>query len=151
MTNALLWSRVRRREEYGTFSNSSSARMSSPSVAGREQKGRVFRKVSRTIHLSFISKISFLRASNLEHTHTHRGPTQNKIHKQTWCSVTTPSVLPALSKVKMSPSHLAALLGVLGSELQLERRRLFLLGETCSSVAESKSNRTQRKQIKYPC
>ena len=39
-------------------------------------------------------------------------------------------VLPGLSKVKMSPSHLAALLGVLGSELQLERRRLFLLGET---------------------
>lgn len=49
------------------------------------------------------------------------------------------SVLPGLSKVKMSPSHLAALLGVLGSELQLERRRLFLLGETCSSVAESRS------------
>lgn len=47
--------------------------------------------------------------------------------------------LPALSKVKMSPSHLAALLGVLGSELQLERRRLFLFGEICSSVAESKS------------
>lgn len=55
-----------------------------------------------------------------------------------------PCALPALSKVKMSPSHLAALLGVLGSELQLERRRLFLLGETCSSVAESKSRRSTR-------
>lgn len=46
-------------------------------------------------------------------------------------------LLPVLSKVKMSPSHLAALLGVLGSELQLERRRLFRFGETCSSGAES--------------
>lgn len=33
MTSARLWSSVRRREEYGTFSNSSSVRMSSPSVA----------------------------------------------------------------------------------------------------------------------
>lgn len=32
MTNALLWSRVRLREEYGTLSNSSSVKMSSPSV-----------------------------------------------------------------------------------------------------------------------
>lgn len=47
--------------------------------------------------------------------------------------------LPGLSKVKMSPSHLAALLGVLGSELQLDLRRLFLLGETGSSVDESRS------------
>lgn len=39
----------------------------------------------------------------------------------------------------MSPSHLAALLGVFGSELQLDRRRLFLFGDSCSSVAESKS------------
>lgn len=54
-------------------------------------------------------------------------------------------VLPGLSNVKISPSHLAALLGVLGSELQLERRRLFLLGETCSSVAESKSTCIQKK------
>lgn len=35
MTSALLWSSVRRREEYGTLSNSSSARMSSPSGADR--------------------------------------------------------------------------------------------------------------------
>lgn len=42
-------------------------------------------------------------------------------------------VVPARSKVKISPSHLAALLGVLGSELQLERRRVFLLGELGSS------------------
>lgn len=42
MTSALLWSSVRRREEYGTLSNSSSARMSSPSVAGeRGQTGGV--------------------------------------------------------------------------------------------------------------
>lgn len=47
--------------------------------------------------------------------------------------------LPGLSKVKMSPSHLAALLGVLGSELQLDLRRLFLLGEMGSSVDESRS------------
>lgn len=47
--------------------------------------------------------------------------------------------LPGRSKVKMSPSHLAALLGVLGSELQLDRRRLFLLGDTGSSVDESRS------------
>lgn len=48
----------------------------------------------------------------------------------------------------MSPSHLAALLGVLGSELQLERRRLFLLGETCSSVAESKSEESMERLLK---
>lgn len=58
-------------------------------------------------------------------------------------------VLPGLSKVKMSPSHLAALLGVLGSELQLERRRLFRFGETCSSVAESKSTRTGEKTLQH--
>lgn len=40
----------------------------------------------------------------------------------------------------MSPSHLA-LLGVLGSELQLERRRIFRLGEMGSSVEESRSGR----------
>lgn len=56
-------------------------------------------------------------------------------------------VSPGLSKVKISPSHLAALLGVLGSELQLERRRLFLLGETCSSVAESKSTCRWKKNL----
>lgn len=44
-------------------------------------------------------------------------------------------VVPALSKVKMSPS----LLGVLGSELQLERRRVFLLGELGSSAVTSNS------------
>lgn len=49
---------------------------------------------------------------------------------------------PVLSKVKMSPSHLAALLGVLGSELQLDRRRLFLLGELGSS-AESRSRKKE--------
>lgn len=48
-------------------------------------------------------------------------------------------VVPALSKVKMSPSHLAALLGVLGSELQLERRRVFLRGELVSSAVASNS------------
>lgn len=48
-------------------------------------------------------------------------------------------VLPGLSKVNISPSHLAALLGVLGSELQLDLRRLFLFGEMGSSVEESKS------------
>lgn len=37
----------------------------------------------------------------------------------------------------MSPSHLA-LLGVFGSELQLERLRIFLLGEMGSSVEESR-------------
>lgn len=48
-------------------------------------------------------------------------------------------VLPGLSKVKISPSHFAALLGVLGSELQLDLRRLFLFGEMGSSVDESRS------------
>ena len=38
MTSARLWSSVRRREEYGTLSNSISVRMSSPSVAGKETK-----------------------------------------------------------------------------------------------------------------
>lgn len=47
--------------------------------------------------------------------------------------------VPVLSKVKMSPSHLAALFGVLGSELQLERRRVFLLGELGSSADVSSS------------
>lgn len=51
-------------------------------------------------------------------------------------------VLPGLSKVNMSPSHLAALLGVFGSELQLDLRRLFLFGEMGSSVEESKSARS---------
>lgn len=55
-------------------------------------------------------------------------------------------VVPVLSKVKMSPSHLAALLGVLGSELQLERRRVFLRGELVSSAATSNSgNNGQRR------
>lgn len=36
MTSALLWSSVRRREVYGTLSNSSSVKMSSPSGAGKE-------------------------------------------------------------------------------------------------------------------
>lgn len=53
---------------------------------------------------------------------------------------------PVLSKVKMSPSHLAALLGVLGSELQLDRRRLFLLGELGSS-AESRSRKKEETVI----
>lgn len=52
--------------------------------------------------------------------------------------------LPARSKVKMSPSHLAALLGVLGSELQLERRRVFLLGELGSSAVTSNSGHVWR-------
>lgn len=52
--------------------------------------------------------------------------------------------IPVLSKVNMSPSHLAALLGVLGSELQLDRRRLFLLGELGSST-ESRSESTKIK------
>lgn len=54
-------------------------------------------------------------------------------------------VVPALSKVKMSPSHLAALLGVLGSELQLERRRVFLLGELGSSAVTSNSGHMTRQ------
>lgn len=49
----------------------------------------------------------------------------------------------------MSPSHFAALLGVLGSELQLDRRLLFLFGETCSSVAESKSGSRHETIFKY--
>lgn len=43
----------------------------------------------------------------------------------------------------MSPSHLA-LLGVLGSELQLERLLILRLGEVGSSGAESRSNQTSR-------
>lgn len=56
------------------------------------------------------------------------------------CEINT----PVRSKVKMSPSHLAALLGVLGSELQLDKRRLFLLGELGSST-ESKSKRERQR------
>lgn len=52
---------------------------------------------------------------------------------------------PVRSKVNMSPSHLAALLGVLGSELQLDKRRLFLLGELGSST-ESKSERERQRE-----
>lgn len=54
--------------------------------------------------------------------------------------------LPVLSKVKMSPSHLAALFGVFGSELQLERRRVFLRGELGSSDAASSSEGGQRRK-----
>lgn len=43
----------------------------------------------------------------------------------------------------MSPSHLA-LLGVLGSELQLDRLLILRLGEVGSSGAESKSSQTSR-------
>lgn len=43
----------------------------------------------------------------------------------------------------MSPSHLA-LLGVLGSELQLERLLILRLGEVGSSGAESRSGETSR-------
>lgn len=43
----------------------------------------------------------------------------------------------------MSPSHLA-LLGVLGSELQLERLLILRLGEVGSSGAESRSSQTSR-------
>lgn len=43
----------------------------------------------------------------------------------------------------MSPSHLA-LLGVLGSELQLDRLLIFRLGEVGSSGAESRSSQTNR-------
>lgn len=77
MTRARRWSRVRRSDEYGTFSYSSSPSTSSASV-------------------------------------------------------------PVRSKVKMSPSHLA-LLGVLGSELQLDRLLILRLGEVGSSGAESRS------------
>lgn len=56
------------------------------------------------------------------------------------------ALIPALSKVKMSPSHLAALLGVLGSELQLDRRRVFLLGELGSSAVGSSSGRRRVKK-----
>lgn len=60
--------------------------------------------------------------------------------------------LPARSKVKMSPSHLAALLGVLGSELQLERRRVFLLGELGSSAVTSNSGHVSRvKEVDFSC
>lgn len=43
----------------------------------------------------------------------------------------------------MSPSHLA-LLGVLGSELQLERLLILRLGEVGSSGAESRSSQISR-------
>lgn len=46
----------------------------------------------------------------------------------------------------MSPSHLA-LLGVLGSELQLERRLILRLGEVGSSGAESKSVQTEAGSV----
>ncbi|KAG7232781.1 hypothetical protein INR49_008102 [Caranx melampygus] len=87
MTRARRWSRVLRRDEYGTRSRSPNR--SSPSVPGRRK---------------------------------HR--------------------------VKMSPSHLAALFGVLGSELQLDRRRVFLLGELGSSTVTSSSERRKKRGIK---
>lgn len=46
----------------------------------------------------------------------------------------------------MSPSHLA-LLGVLGSELQLERRLILRLGEVGSSGAESRSVQTEAGSV----
>lgn len=56
---------------------------------------------------------------------------------------------PGRSKVKMSPSHLA-LLGVLGSELQLERRRSLRLGDVGSSVDESRSGGGKKLQSTLP-
>lgn len=58
-------------------------------------------------------------------------------------------VVPVLSKVKISPSHLAALLGVLGSELQLERRRVFLRGELLSSAATSNSGNSGQVHLLF--
>lgn len=49
----------------------------------------------------------------------------------------------------MSPSHLA-LLGVLGSELQLERLLILRLGEVGSSGAESRSGQKKQAQGKQP-
>ena len=46
----------------------------------------------------------------------------------------------------MSPSHLA-LLGVLGSELQMERRLILRLGEVGSSGAESRSVQTEAGSV----
>lgn len=46
----------------------------------------------------------------------------------------------------MSPSHLA-LLGVLGSELQLERLLILRLGEVGSSGAESRSGQTEAGSV----
>jgi hypothetical protein len=51
----------------------------------------------------------------------------------------------------MSPSHLTSLFGVLGSELQLERRlraAAFLLGELGSSADESRSEGEEEKRRK---
>lgn len=53
---------------------------------------------------------------------------------------------PVRSKVKMSPSHLA-LLGVLGSELQLERLLILRLGEVGSSGAESRSGQSEASSV----
>lgn len=63
-------------------------------------------------------------------------------------SATLPPAVPApvRSKVKMSPSHLA-LLGVLGSELQLERLLILRLGEVGSSGAESRSGQTEASSV----
>lgn len=49
----------------------------------------------------------------------------------------------------MSPSHLA-LLGVLGSELQLERLLILRLGEVGSSGAESRSVQTEAGSVEWP-
>lgn len=49
----------------------------------------------------------------------------------------------------MSPSHLA-LLGVLGSELQLERLLILRLGEVGSSGAESRSVQQKQAQRRQP-
>lgn len=47
----------------------------------------------------------------------------------------------------MSPSHLA-LLGVLGSELQLERLLILRLGDVGSSGAESRSGQAEVGSVK---
>lgn len=60
-----------------------------------------------------------------------------------------PPIVPVRSKVKMSPSHLA-LLGVFGSELQLERLLILRLGEVGSSGAESRSGKHKRAQQRQP-
>lgn len=93
---------------------------------------------------------------NLSDTHS-TSPISNPVHEtptpfagpgSLTASLATASA-PVRSKVKMSPSHLA-LLGVLGSELQLERLLILRLGEVGSSGAESRSGQKKQAQGRWP-
>lgn len=179
MTRARRWSRVRRSDEYGTFSYSSSPSTSSASVPDNQGYCRSLATSPSHHCLSVhpaLTEFYFpagFREGTYPRSHSSLGTCwtlEPNCDPPSFLSVTPTSPVPSLtlflklhascrprsptappakgpapvrSKVKMSPSHLA-LLGVLGSELQLERLLILRLGEVGSSGAESRSG--QKKQ-----